>query len=456
MRSDALIALTRFGLGPRPGERRHAAGDPRGFVLAQLGDRDAARIDGLMSLEELRGFYIEAEKPYIAAAARFGDGATEAENAALTKARKSRAQSFRRLVEQEIGVRFERGASTNAAFVERLVLFWSNHFTVDRNRNKKARVLAGNFEREAIRPYVLGNFGDMLRAAILHPAMLQYLDNVKNVAPNSSRGRRRGVKAANENLARELLELHTLGAGGGYTQDDVQQVALTLAGWTGDFDRGRPQAFNDRYHDDAPRTVLGRTYPAAGAEQIELLLPDLARHPSTGRHIARKLARHFVGDIAPATLVDALADSFTRSGGDLRDVAQTLASHDAAWQPDAYKTVPPYDFTVAAARALGRPDLPARLVAQATKDLAQDIWAPPSPAGWPDDDRAFLGGDSMLERIDFAAELVGRSDLPDMRGLAVDLFGDDLAPEVAQAVARAEDSRQAGVLLLMSPPFQRR
>lgn len=456
MRSAALIAVTRFGLGPRPGELTAAAADPAGFVAAQCSDPDVVLIHGMPTTDEIRELYIKVQSTFVAARAEAKGSGPEAEVMQRT-AGAARNDAVRDLMFAEIGAKFEHALATDQPFLERLVLFWTNHFAIDRSESMPMRMLAGNFERVAIRPFVLGRFADMLAAATLHPAMLIYLDNDRSVAALSRIGKRRGGARANENLARELLELHTLGAGGGYTQDDVGAVANALAGWNGGFSVRRENVFEPRWHDPAARIILGRRYPEGGPEQIGSVLPDLAAHPSTARHLARKFARHFVGDGAPATLVDALEASFRSTGGDLRAFTLTLVGHDAAWHGEATKTVPPYDFMLGAGRALGLRRLPPNFVVRSTRDLAHEVMSPPSPAGWPDDDGAFLGGDSLLERIDFAGQLAERQMPPDdVRAFAAELFGDDLSPVVAEAVARAEDRRQALVLVLMSPAFQRR
>ena len=458
MRSQALVALTRFGLGVRPGELSRVGSDPRGYVVAQCDTPGAALINGLRTTEDIRQDFLDLQSDLTMARKEARSSGSEEDDAARDAAQKRRNETVKEYQNEEIAARFDHGVDTDRPFLERLVLFWSNHFAINRTRGLQMRMLAGDFEREAIRPHVLGSFQDMLAAATLHPAMLIYLDNNRSIGPTSVLGTRKGVTSANENLARELLELHTLGAGGGYTQADVIAVASTLTGWNGGFlIRQRNSIFEDRWHDYGPRTILGREYAEEGQDQIETVLPDLAAHPSTARHIARKFARHFVGDEAPDALIDALATSFHETEGDLYALTTTLLEHDAAWAGEPVKTVPPYDFMLATCRALDVRNLRPNFVARAARDLAHDIWAPPSPAGWPDDDGAFLGGDSLLERVDFASQLVSRSVPPqDVRQFARDLFGAELDPVVADSVARAEDRRQALVLLLMSPAFQRR
>ncbi|MBJ3775815.1 DUF1800 domain-containing protein [Acuticoccus mangrovi] len=459
MRPRELTAVTRFGLGPKPGDIAALAGDPVGYVREQCFRPNSALITGpdLPDSDTIRNDFVRLQGTFREARLSLKKrGSDEDARDDFQSAAKERNLAGRNIQAAEIGARYAHGLATDDPFVERLVLFWANHFAVHRLKSPVMRFVTGAFEREAIRPYVLANFSDMLAATTTHPAMLHYLDNDGSVAADSALGRRRKSRV-NENLARELLELHTLGVDGGYTQADVIAVAHVLAGWNSGMSAKKRSAFQKTWHAFGPRTILGKTYRESGKRQIKAVLADLAQAPATARHISRKLARHFVGDNPPPALVDALTKSYLASGGDLREVTLTLVESDAAWSGDAVKAVPPYDFIVAAGRAMRLNKLPPHFVMVSARDLAQEIWGPPSPAGWPDDDGAFLGGDALLERVDFTravSQRFGRD--VDPRQLARQLFGDALDPFVAEAVARAEDRNQAMVLLLMSPAFQRR
>ena len=462
MRTPALIAITRFGLGPTPGLIEDVSADPRGYLEAQCEATDAARIEApyLRDSRAMADFFIALNAPVRALRLkeRRGEAFTDADRQAREAALMDRGREQRQVVFDEVAARFDHAVETGHPLLERLALFWANHFSVSATKNAQMKFLAGAFEREAIRPHVLGRFSDMLIASTTHPAMLHYLDNILSIGPNSRGGRRRNNAAVNENLAREVLELHTLGAGGGYSQGDVVALAETLSGWVGGFtlQPGNP-VFRPEWHEPGARTVLGTHYPASGQDQLAEVLEDLAVHPSTAQHVARKMSSHFVGDEADPALVEALADTFLVTGGDLREVALTLVTHDAAWVAEPHKTVPPYDFMVGAVRSVGRPLLPSPFVVRSARELAQGVFGAPSPAGWPSQDGAFLGGDALLERVDFARQIARRfSDVRDVRSHARALFADALDPFVAEAVERAEDPSQAMVLLLMSPPFQRR
>lgn len=218
-------------------------------------------------------------------------------------------------------------------------MFWSNHFCIGATKSNMSRIMAGAYEREAIRPHIFGRFEDMLIAAESHPAMLDFLDNRQSVGPNSPAGRRRG-RGLNENLAREILELHTLGVSGGYAQADVTNLARIITGWTvvgreGVLGFPGSFAFNAGLHEPGVTPLLGRRYDQPGKAQGIAALTDLARHPATARFIAMKLARHFVTDVPPHALIDKLALTFRQSGGDLPSVYRALIEDDAAWRAPA-------------------------------------------------------------------------------------------------------------------------
>lgn len=454
--------MTRFGLGPKPGDYAAIKSDPVEYVRQQCFRPDAAMLirDNLKPRQELGAQFAVLDEAFRNGrrAEKNGD-ATDAVREMAEESRVARRQWIRGIQFDELNARFEHGVATNNPFVERLVLFWSNHFAIETGKNAVTNFLAGNYEREAIRPNVLGYFSDMLAATTTHSTMLNYLDNNRSVGANSRIGmRRRRKQAVTENLAREVLELHTMGATGGYTQDDVIALSNTLSGWTGGIGRNTGgDSFDERRHEYGPRTILGKTYTSEGPDQLFEVLPDLAAHPSTARHIATKMAQHFVADGAPASLVDELQQTFLETGGDLREMALVLVENELSWEGEPVKTVPPYDFMVAAMRATNGRFRRPRDVFDVARDLAQATWAPPSPAGWPSDDDAFLGGDAMLERVDFARTVAQRyAQVDSVPKLSVDLFGDALDPFVKEAVDRAEDQDQALVLLLMSPVFHRR
>lgn len=438
-------AFHRFGLGPRPGD---LGPDARERLIAELDEpgiaevRDPALRDTGTALSAL----IEER-----AAIRLGQ--------ATAPPRDQRPpQLTTQVYRNEIAARIAKVQSVATGFVERLVAFWTNHFAIEAAAGQTPRLLVGVFEREAIRPHVLGRFRDMLHAATKHPAMLSYLDNAQSVGPNSAFGRARG-RGLNENHARELLELHTIGVDGGYTQDDVIALARILTGWSfiagidGPASIGAFQ-FRRFAHEPGEHVVRGITYPAGGIEQGEAVLDALAADPATARHIATKLVRHFLAAESPA-LVDRLAAAFSDSEGDLKEVAAALIRSDEAWN-DPTKLKLPQEYVWSAIRALGLMPRP-QDVADATRALGQPIWYPPSPEGFPDEAENWLAPDALTTRLDIAevAAAAANPDIPPPELLPL-VLGPEVSLDTTIAVQRAESVTQALALLLMSPEFQRR
>ncbi len=332
--------------------------------------------------------------------------------------------------------------------------------------------IAGLYENEAIRPHVTGNFADLLIACEQHPAMITYLDNQRSIGPNSTLGRRANrfqrerTIGINENLAREILELHTLGVDGGYTQDDVTTFAKVITGWsiggatdTGRFADGTPGAFEFRelIHEPGAHTVLGRRYPQSGVDQGEAVLRDLATHPSTARFLATKLATHFVADEPPADLVDELAATYLEHGGDLTPVYEALVGSDAAWSQVHSKYKSPHDFVISTLRAFDHIPDDSRFIVGALDLMGQTPYRPGSPAGWPDTADHWGGADALYKRIEWSntvARITGSRINPVDLGDAV--LGPAFGTETRKAISRAESDIQGMTLLLASPDFQRR
>jgi uncharacterized protein (DUF1800 family) len=461
---DAALALHRFGFGPRGDAIAKISADPRGALLAELDRPNIVRLDApdlLGSAGAARAaFAFRQERkatrlaqratPTMAPAA---GNAVEAPNA--EKPRNPGPGLPQQLYLAEAKARFDRALAADTGFVERLVWFWSNHFCVSAD---KVRPIAGAFEREAIRPHVLGRFADMLLAVESHPAMLHYLDNARSIGPDSMAGRNRG-KGLNENLAREILELHTLGVRTGYSQTDVTNFAKVITGWSivppRQPERGGEFTFNPRMHQPGAETVAGGSYADTGFEQGKAVLLDLARHPATAQHIATKLARHFIADEPPPRLVEALRSTFLASGGDLKQVARVLVSAPEAWETQRTKLKRPGEWLVAATRATGVTAPDARPIIGALNMLGEPLWRPPAPKGFDDVNAAWLDG--LAQRLDIANQFGRRVTQPiDPKELVETALGPLASPETRQTVARAETRPQAIALLLMSAEFQRR
>jgi uncharacterized protein (DUF1800 family) len=481
-RRDAALALHRFGFGPRPGSIAAIASDPRGAVLAELDRPNVGQVAsaGLMSSgaisrvafefnaerqarQRLETRRREAERQE--AERRAAEGATvdaagmerpmqpRPEMAApATPPETPQLQNFFR----EARAHFEPAINAEIGFVERLVWFWSNHFCV----NNDATVMAGAYEREAIRPHVLGRFADMLLAAEGHPAMLVYLDNVQSMGPSSVAGinNNRGL---NENLAREILELHTLGVRTVFSQDDVTSFAKVITGWSvlqtaTNPEHGGEFIFFPRMHEPGAQTVLGKAYRDTGIEQGRGVLKDLARHSATARHIATKLARHFIADEPPLALVERLEKKFIETEGDLWQVAKELASAPESWSTERVKIKRPAEWYVGMRRATGLPVGDVRLLLVGTTRLGEPLWRPPAPKGFADDDGAWLDG--LAHRLDSANAFAQSTAAERLDPAAVmeTALGPLATSATRQAVARAESKPQALTFVLMAPEFLRR
>lgn len=464
---DAAIAVTRFGLGARPGDIAAARGDPRGYLRSQI-RREGADLfptDGESTAARLAEFrtYRQARQMARVPAAPLAEGTMRAPQ---LPAAEDGAKDARRVLREntagDILGRVQLAAATDAGFRERWALFWANHFTVSATKIQTA-TLVGPFENEAIRPHVFGRFADLLVAVETHPAMLLYLDQAQSVGPNSRAAqapRRRGA-GLNENLAREILELHTVGVDGGYAQADVTEFARALTGLSvaGLRDAGAAGVvFRAQAHEPGPRTVMGVTYPDGGRAQAEAILADLAAKPQTARFVCAKIARHFVADQPPAALVARLEAAWMRSGGDLSRVAEALVEAPECWAPAPAKFKTPYEFVVSSYRLLGQQPRGLGELNATLTGLGQRPFAAPSPKGWPDEAAPWAASDALVKRMQFAQALGARLGprIEDPMALADQALGARLSPASAKAIARAESRPEAVALLLMTPEFQRR
>jgi len=482
---QAEIAVLRFGLGARPGDLAAAASDPRAWLTAQIGGpaqlagntplapSDQIFTEVLAARDELQEMKREATARS-AAVDTPAAGATAA--AAFNPVRDAYLPHYR----AQVLARAQSAALTARPFAERLVHFWTNHFAVSADKGAVFGI-AGTLENEAIRPNVNGRFADLLTAVEQHPAMIAFLDNQYSVGKDSElallaarRAARQGTMGApdqpkrefgiNENLAREILELHTLGVNGGYTQNDVTSFAQIITGWSIGGGKGRLAGgtpgrfyFRDNLHEPGAKTFLGKTYGKDGRRQGEAVLADLSRHPATARFIATKLVRHFVADDPPPAAVERVAHAFRKSGGDLPHVYAALIEAPEAWDAEMRKFKTPEDFVFSTLRALNvSPRQPEEIV-RSFDLLGQRQYVPGSPAGWPDTSKSWDGSDALMHRVLWASRAASRYERGiDPVELAASSLGAYARPETLTALRRASSSSQALALLLMSPEFQRR
>jgi uncharacterized protein (DUF1800 family) len=486
--------LNRIGFGPRPGdvERIQTIG------LQQYIDRQlhpervpdpgmVARLTGLQTVGlSSRDIADEYERPLLEARRARKQQQRSAADEPEMKKGVGLPVSFQRanivvveLAEQKL----QRAIYSERQLEEVLADFWFNHFNVDA-RKGRVRFLLTEYEREAIRPHVLGHFRDLLEATAKSPAMLFYLDNWMSAAPSRAhldgparrpalrRGKvlptirqrttqaNRARRGLNENYARELLELHTLGVDGGYTQKDVTEVARAFTGWTLDRPRGGGGfRFEPRLHDDGAKMVLGHSIKAGGGiRDGEQVLDLLARHPSTARFISTKLARRFVSDVPPAGLVDRLAARFTDTRGDLRAVMRLLFASPEFLAPTSYraKVKTPFEFVVSAVRATGAQFADTRMLIKAVQDLGMPLYQCQPPTGYKDTADAWTNTGALVNRMNFALTIGGMPQVEGAHARLEELLAHDLSDTTRATIAKATTPAQALALGLGSPEFQHR
>lgn len=439
--SETTISAIRFGYGFHPGHR-----PPRGpdELLRQVTKPDA-QLAGGPSINDRQALFLKfiAERK-----------AKNGENTARL--------AIRDLVNRDLHARLRAPIASRTGFYERLATFWADHFTVAM-RGQTTRVLVGRHEVDAIRPHIAGNFRDMLQAAVTHPAMLLFLNQTQSIGPNSPAGQR-NKRGLNENLAREVLELHTLGVQADYSQDDIRQFALLLTGLRVERKTGEAIFTRNRAEPGA-KVVLGRRYGAAGHDlrDIKFALHDIARHPATGRHIARKLAVHFVSDEPAPSLVDAMAQAFEAHDGALLPVYEAMLAHPESWRSFGNKVKQPFDFIVSSIRAAGGEGAAiwqskkGILAVRALRRLNQPLLHAHGPDGWPEAAREWINAQGLTVRLKWAADL-GRAmgndvDPRDFLALAL---SDAARPETGFAVTNAAEKWEGVALALASPEFNRR
>ncbi|AOF90077.1 hypothetical protein BSY16_1398 [Sinorhizobium sp. RAC02] len=488
MSNFASMAAMRFGYGRRPGE---AAPQDVDTLIRQV-ERGAAEtcLFPYEGIAERRARFVDYNAVNVSSKAAgkagtlrmIGERAVNPYNIVLNNS-----------LQMDRHRRVQQAVLSSNGFFERLAAFWCDHFSIDARKGPTLYLMAALFEAEAVRPNIAARFYDLLKAAVLHPAMLVYLDQIRSVGPNSPVGLRTG-RGLNENLARELIELHTMGAGSGYTQTDVRAAAYVLTGlWY-----RAPHyhtVFRTRFAEPEGYEVLGRSYGGADAQmqRVHDLLGDLAGREETHCHICRKLVVHFISDDPPQAVVDAMVEAWARSDGALLDVYRAMLEHPRSFAEEGQKARQPFDFVVAALRAMnvsktalqprganektwqlasdvvaledvsmmtaeGRPALGANpYTVGAIARLGQPIWSPPSPAGWAEELSAWVTASQLTERIAWSRRLVarfGRDANP--RGFLEATLSDAARADTIETVSRAPNREVAMALVLASPEFNRR
>ena len=441
----AMVAFQRFGLGAKPGGLARIGASPRAALHAEVDKLGVATLTNSALLS------------YAKACAKSQGPFEQTEPICLA----------------EMAARVDKHMSVEIGFVERLVIFWSNHFSMSVNKNETVRGTLGQWERDVVRRHVFGKFADMLRGTIRHPAMIAFLDNDSSIGPNSPIGQSWGA-GLNENLAREILELHTVGSASGYTETDVNTFAKMLTGWSyvrgweadNSWNGGSPAnrgqfIYRDDWHEPGAFTLMDRRYGAAGQWQVERALCDLAVHPATAEHIAFKLVRHFITDLPTAAMVEPLKQKFLQTGGDLKAVAHALIDLPASWSTPLCKLRTPYEYTIAQYRALGKRYTNSNhyVLSEPLHALGQMMWECRSPEGYSDETPTWLNPDAMRLRLNIG-QWLGWVLVPycklNIAKLADSLFGTGLSPETRRRIVLAGNSNDALTILFASPEFQRR
>ena len=435
--ANFAIAANRFGYGARRTHLKDASDDPQSWLMQQL---------TLLRFNQ----NLPDSNQLIALHSKFRQ---------KKKSNKNMMGPARQYFPQLVADNLSRSISSDQSFGWRLLDFFSNHFSVSA-QGGLMNALAPTLEREAIAPHLLGSFTDMLLAVEQHPAMLVYLDNEQSTGPDSRLAKRKSNRGLNENLAREILELHTLGVNGGYDLEDIQELAKAITGWSvarPGKDKGEGFLFRKFMHQPGKRVVLNKQYSDSGVDQGKAILKDLAVHPSTARHVSYKLARHIVSDTPPQALVDAMTKRWLETGGQLREVISTLVYHPASWNPELQKFKSPRDFFISACRATEVTQLSGKRMLFSLRTMGQTPFGAGSPAGFDDERSTWDGADALLTRIDWTNLLVQRlPGLPDPIELSQQIMAGQLSDRSHKIISRAESRKQGLNLLLLSPEFMRR
>lgn len=406
--ADIVHIINRLSFGPSPGDIQHVRSiGIDGYIQEQLSPETLKESPELRRQRQhptltLKPMQLERQYAY----KQPGKGQPKLSPAERKKRRQRTGIPFKKASE----ARLIRAVSSSHQLEEVMVNFWFNHFNVSANKGK-TRLWVGAYEQQAIRPYVLGSFRDLLGATAKHPAMLFYLDNWQNTAPNSP-GARGRFKGLNENYARELLELHTMGVNGGYSQADVVTAAQILTGWGLPQGRQKMKAtegfyFNARRHDPSRKTFMGQAITGQGIAEGEQLLDILANHPATAQHISYKLAQYFVADTPPPALVDRLAQRFQATDGDIRAVLETLFQSSEFRNPQVYgqKFKTPYGYLISMARVVGNPRVNPQFMTRSLRQFSMPLYECRTPNGYGNTEVSWLNPDATIRRISLATAL---------------------------------------------------
>jgi len=451
------IAVNRFGYGARGDELAHAKADPIKWLTSQLQAIDFS--DKQPSSDDIFIAYAKFKKQKkVMEQQQKQTQSTPVQAPDENKKQSKMIKQAARKTHVKMNAAFLKQAIASEHSVSwRLLDFFSNHFSV----SSSGRLMVGlspTLEREAIAPNLLGNFADMLLAVEQHPAMLVYLNNEKSFGPNSRMAKKRKI-GLNENLAREIMELHTLGVDGPYNQSDVVELAKAITGWSvkrPKKEHGTGFVFRAYGHEPGARKLLGQTYSQQGIKQGQQILRDLAMHPSTANYVCSKIVHHFVSENAPQSLIEKMKKTWLNNQGNIKKVMLTLFSAEEAWLQSPQKFKTPREFVISTYRALAPNKINDRSLFNSLNNLGQMPFNAGSPAGFSDDESDWLGASALMARVEWSSLISAQLKRINAEQVMVTALGNSISQNTYQMVMRAESRQQASTLLLMSPEFQRR
>jgi uncharacterized protein (DUF1800 family) len=449
-KSSLYIAFNRFGYGATPALAKLNIQDPKKWLLDQLRDYSIQNPKWTSEQALKQIFAYRHDRKMIQQSAENNKAITS-----LKAKRREMINSSKKLSAQII----LQAIQTEQPLQARLQDFFANHFSLS-NTNANMRTIAPTLESEAIAPHLNGYFADMLVSVTRHPAMLYYLNNESSIGPNSALGLKRQKRGLNENLGREILELHTLGVNGGYTQSDVQALSKSLTGWSIGGRKKREAlgfVFKAYAHEPGEKILLGKRYAAAtrnSDQQAVDMLNSLATHDQTAQHLSYKIAKHFIADSPPQTLVQQMAKRWVDTRGHIPSVMTIMIGHPLSWLPKSSKFKTPREYVISLQRACQlrntKPD-----ILKTLEILGQAPYSSGSPAGFSDNAQDWASASALMDRIEWAEHIAGQVKMSPIE-VAMVALGDLLSPSTAQHIMRAESKQQGLAILFMSPEFLRR
>lgn len=445
------IAVNRFGYGARDDELAQAKADPKKWLSSQL--QTIQFSDNQPSSDDIFVDHakFQKQKKLMKQQQKQAQGSQAQDKNKMIKS------AARKTYMKMSAASLKQAITSRHSVSWRLLDFFSNHFSV----STSGRLMVGlspTLEREAIAPNLLGNFEELLLAVEQHPAMLIYLNNEKSFGANSRMAKKRKI-GLNENLAREIMELHTLGVDGGYSQIDVIELAKGITGWSvknTKKEHGTGFVFRAYGHEPGTRILLGKKYAQRGIMQGQQMLRDLAMHPSTAKYVCTKIAHHFVSENPAQSLIEKMQNTWLNNQGNIKQVMLTLFNAEEAWLESPQKFKTPREFVISSYRAIAPNRINDRTLFNSLTNLGQMPFNAGSPAGFSDKESDWLGASALMARVEWSSLVSAQVKRINAEQVMATALGRSISKNTYQIVMRAESRQQASTLLLMSPEFQRR